>query len=75
MSTQFLSYPGIPWLTVYRDAIKFEIHVHIRFHHYTDTFTMNEDDIGEKGHLLLKEAYQRRAQLMVVYKIAKELEK
>jgi hypothetical protein len=75
MSTQFLSYPGLPWLTVYRDPLKFEVHVSLRFNDYTDTFIMNEDNIGEKGNLLLKEAYQRRAQLMVAYKIAKELEK
>jgi hypothetical protein len=45
------------------------------FHDYSDIFTMHKNAIGVNGTKLIKEAYQRRAQLMVAYKIAKELEK
>ena len=75
MGTEFLSYPGLPWLSVYRNPFSTEVHVALRFNDYTDAFTMEENAIGENGNLLIKEAYFRRAKLMAIDKIAKELEK
>ena len=75
MSTQFLSYPGLSWLSVQRDVHKFEVQVSIRHEGYLDSFTMDESAIGVNGKDLLKEAYLRRAKLIAIEKIAKELEK
>ena len=75
VGTEFLSYPGLSWLSVSRDVHKFEVWVTVRFNDYTDAFIMNEDAIGEHGSLLIKEAYLRRAKLIAVSQIAKELEK
>lgn len=63
------------WLEVQHDLYKFEVHAHIKHNGYTDSFTMHESAIGVNGKDLLKEAYLRRAQLIAVEKIAKELEK
>jgi hypothetical protein len=75
VDTEFLSYPGLSWLSVSRDVYKFEVWVTVRFNDYTDAFIMSEDAIGENGSLLIKEAYLRRAKLIAVSQIAKELEK
>jgi hypothetical protein len=75
MSVQFLSYPGLPWLSVQHGVCKFEVQVSIRHAGYLDSFTMDESAIGVNGKNLLKEAYLRRAKLIVIEKIAKELEK
>jgi hypothetical protein len=75
VSTEFLSYPGLPWLSVSRDVHKFEVWVTVRFNDYIDAFIMSEDAIGENGSLLIKEAYLRRARLIAVARIAEGLEK
>lgn len=72
-----LSYPGLPWINIHHDLREFKVHVRVEFLGHFDTFTMDDSvtAIGVHGANLLKEAYFRRAQLMVAHKIAKELEK
>jgi hypothetical protein len=73
VSNSALDWPGLSWLRVQHDLATFHVHVEVSLGKYTDTFTMHDSAIGVNGADLLKEAYLRRAQLMVVSKIAKEL--
>jgi hypothetical protein len=70
-----LTYPGLKWLTVTVVIAARQVHARIEHAGYSDEFAMHEDAIGAGGEKLLKEAYLRRAKLMAVAKIAKELEK
>lgn len=64
---------ALKWLDLWIDHQAGAVHAHVRHGKYTDDFEMGQDDVGVNYSLLLKEAYFRRAQLMVVEKIAKEL--
>lgn len=69
-----LVYPGLKWLEVSHDSFTGMVHVKVRYNGYSSTFSMAEGTLSERGEALIKEAYFRRAQLMAVEKIAKELE-
>lgn len=70
-----LAYPGLKWLEVHVDSFTGMMHARVTYNQHVDRFSMAEKAIGRSGELLIREAYFRRAQLMAVDKVAKELEK
>lgn len=81
MSTKLFSleYPGLDWLTITTDVLTGIVTARVKLVHsqhdvYEDRFEMKYEDIGVNGTALLAEAYRRRAKLMVVAKVAKEMQ-
>lgn len=85
MSTKLFSleYPGLDWLTITTDVLTGIVIARVKLVHsqpmalddvYEDCFEMKYEDIGVNGTALLAEAYRRRAKLMVVAKVAKEMQ-